>query len=1481
MGAVESILVVSDSDEEGEEGQQGNQQRRRERQRHRAQGGDTDFAETTSPERQAELHGRKNRAEGADGGQRRGTLDAARDGDELARSYSVDSIDSVDSLDRDEFICSPRSVDSLDLASPRSVDSAEPYDSAPVSARPPARKPKAHHRRKGSRGSSRLSRSACATSADGRVAPADADVVVATSGNGHVTAAALAAAHAKSAAELSLGEDGALRERRRMGGGVGMGGLGEPGGGMGRGRGVVSSAGAAVTPVKLPGPGGGRMGIGGMIGGPRGNEIGVGIGGSMGAPWVVLGSREISEAATMAPFQTSGAAMVAAEATSEAAAEAAASLQPGSPVRLQRVLAAVSRALDRASEEAAAEREGGVGGEVSVESTQKSPRVLAAESRTLDRASEETAAEREGGAKVEVSVEVTQKSPRVLVPASDALERDSEAAAEKVGFPEGEAATGKEVSEAVEAAAGIEGLAEKEAVAGIGVPAEGEAAAGEAAVAAGIIAGGGAGTVSGGEGGEESEGDGAAGGREAPAGTTFETSQTDGGGTAVGRREAHGETLEREEVAPAAQGSGLAGNAGEMGEGGEGGADEVRGAAVGVDEGGWESDSEFGTPELLSPAGSVSRASAVRDNVGSGSMGSDSMGSGSMASLLPISPPTCTWFLPMMAASSSGISVEFHIIRHGESTQSPALIAGRSPAARLTPMGCQQAMALGTFLRRYLRLQWDEVHCSPIPRATHTARLVCQELGFPTSRIQEATELQEMSAGDWEGKPRAEFFSSDAARAWMTASQPDFCYPGGESQRQVECRMVSFLNRLATNHAAQLMTAKASDSAQEESSKGTLKYRIGIFSHCTAIKCLLRGLLGSSFTDVTMGTSTVLARFSIKWLTIAVAVALASVAALHAIDNFYVVRHPPVCAASAERELCVSEYRIARRSLGAAPASTQQVTAAMIESARVKVAAGLELVKEIQTANAGRSAEVEAVSDDCVTQVSAALAQLEKSSSAISAGSNVLDLPYWLQTAQTQLSNCLSTYRELAPSALSTPTGVYLASESALTKSTLVAAIDLTSQAAAAARSSRGRQALENGGESNGHPEWLEAGLYEQLKELQAHMQGDHDSAQEWAEKRRGLLGLPAPAEIPRRELKGGHPPGVGHHADLWDNGRRKGGHPPGVGGHAHLWKNGKKRGGNHPPGIGGHEHLWKNGKKVGGNHPKGPDAVVGRGEQYSSVKSAVDAAPAKGRFVIYIKAGTYDEVVQFDNEGIIFVGDGPDRTIITGSKSMGGGSGTTFKSATVGANRDNFVALGVKFVNTAGRENEQAVAMRASGDASAFFECAFEAFQDTLYVDAGRQYYKNCYVGGTIDFIFGDAAVVLDSMDIRLHTSHSFVTITASGRDTNGPTGIVIRNSKISTDPGVTDVYLGRPWKDCARVVYVDTYLPAELNSDGWSTWGGDTRGSCVYYAEKGSTGPGARTSRASWVHPGIISDASQFDPEPFVDLSSWLDVAGKNPKW
>ncbi|CAI5470502.1 unnamed protein product [Closterium sp. Yama58-4] len=591
----------------------------------------------------------------------------------------------------------------------------------------------------------------------------------------------------------------------------------------------------------------------------------------------------------------------------------------------------------------------------------------------------------------------------------------------------------------------------------------------------------------------------------------------------------------------------------------------------------------------------------------------------------------------------------------------------------------------------------------------------------------------------------------------------------------------------------------------------------------------------------------------------------------------------------------------------------------------------------------------------------------------------------------------------------------------------------------------------EVGEEAGGyhHPEWLEAGLYEQLKELQARMRGEHARAEQWADRRRKLLGLPAetwgsdggegedgeggaaegtrrrgfgvgqwrkrkgdtwrgrgalqrrglqakwleaqrvqaewieaqglqaqglqaqglqaqglqaqrlqaqgqprkslppasgypsptpgsarPPHIPAHHstqrapfrlattmgkktaehlpTAGHHSPDTLHHApgtgpahkvkqpNHWGEGKGQGGGGVTRGHHTHLWRNGR-RGAHHPAGVG--HHKWKRkgdggsgggsgglgsgsggGSGGGGGSGNGgafkADAVVGPGEKYNTVEGALSAAPKDGRFVIFIHAGTYHESIIFRNKGLIMVGEGADRTIITGDKSAGSGS-TTYRSATIGANKERFCALGIRFENTAGAQNHQAVAMRASGDRSAFFECAFEANQDTLYVDAGRQYYKDCYIGGTIDFIFGDAAVVIDNPTIVVHKSSSFATITASGRESNTPTGIVIRNARISVDSGVSEVYLGRPWKDCARTVFIDSYMPAELERDGWSTWGGDSKGSCVYYAEKGSTGPGYAASRASWVHPGIISDASQFDPEPFVDLSSWLDVSGQNPKW
>ncbi|CAI5531786.1 unnamed protein product [Closterium sp. Naga37s-1] len=230
------------------------------------------------------------------------------------------------------------------------------------------------------------------------------------------------------------------------------------------------------------------------------------------------------------------------------------------------------------------------------------------------------------------------------------------------------------------------------------------------------------------------------------------------------------------------------------------------------------------------------------------------------------------------------------------------------------------------------------------------------------------------------------------------------------------------------------------------------------------------------------------------------------------------------------------------------------------------------------------------------------------------------------------------------------------------------------------------------------------------------------------------------------------------------------------------------------------------------------------------------------------------------------------DKTIITGDASYGSGSGT-FESATVGVDSDRFVAFGIKFENTAGPDNHQAVAFRATGDQSALFDCAFDGSQDTLYVDAGRQYYKNCYIGGSQDFIFGDAAVVIDAPKIQLHPSPSFGTLTASGRAKDTPTGIVIRDAVVSADSGTTKVYLGRPWKKCAFTVFINADLPAVIEKDGWLSW---NEGSCMFLAEAGSKGPGAASSRADWVDPGIITDTTGYDANTFTQVNNWLSWSG-----
>ncbi|XP_010264200.1 PREDICTED: pectinesterase 2-like [Nelumbo nucifera] len=290
----------------------------------------------------------------------------------------------------------------------------------------------------------------------------------------------------------------------------------------------------------------------------------------------------------------------------------------------------------------------------------------------------------------------------------------------------------------------------------------------------------------------------------------------------------------------------------------------------------------------------------------------------------------------------------------------------------------------------------------------------------------------------------------------------------------------------------------------------------------------------------------------------------------------------------------------------------------------------------------------------------------------------------------------------------------------------------------------------------------------------------------------------------------------------------------------------------------------------------------------FKTVNEAISAASKQkrsGRFVIYVKAGTYKENLQIGNKlnNIMLIGDGIGKTVITGSKSVGGGS-TTFNSATVAVLGDGFIARDITFRNSAGPANGQAVALRSGSDLSVFYRCGFEGYQDTLYVHSNRQFYRECDIYGTVDFIFGNAAVVFQNCNMFARKpKNSIVTVTAQGRsDPNQNTGIVIHNSRITAASDLKPVqssvktYLGRPWRQYSRTVVLKTFLDSLIQPAGWLPWSGSFALSTLYYGEYQNTGPGSSTAnRVKWGGYHVITsvtEASKFTVGSFIVGGAWL---------
>ncbi|KAJ7950949.1 Pectinesterase [Quillaja saponaria] len=263
-----------------------------------------------------------------------------------------------------------------------------------------------------------------------------------------------------------------------------------------------------------------------------------------------------------------------------------------------------------------------------------------------------------------------------------------------------------------------------------------------------------------------------------------------------------------------------------------------------------------------------------------------------------------------------------------------------------------------------------------------------------------------------------------------------------------------------------------------------------------------------------------------------------------------------------------------------------------------------------------------------------------------------------------------------------------------------------------------------------------------------------------------------------------------------------------------------------------------------------------------------------------------YAENVKIENnmKNVMFVGDGIDKTIVTSNLNEIQGHHIE-SSATFDVVGDGFWARDMTFENTAGPQGKQAVALKVSSDLSIFYHCSFKGYQDTLYVHDNRQFFSNCHIYGTIDFIFGDAQVVFQNcvIFVRKPLDNQYNVITAQGRDLQNETsGISIQHCRVRPAPNFASVkhlfktYLGRPWKNYSRTVFLKTHLGRFIHPQGWNEWDGKFALSTLYYGEYMNTGRGASTARrVNWHGFHVLigpSKASPFSPSRFIDGERWI---------
>lgn len=284
-----------------------------------------------------------------------------------------------------------------------------------------------------------------------------------------------------------------------------------------------------------------------------------------------------------------------------------------------------------------------------------------------------------------------------------------------------------------------------------------------------------------------------------------------------------------------------------------------------------------------------------------------------------------------------------------------------------------------------------------------------------------------------------------------------------------------------------------------------------------------------------------------------------------------------------------------------------------------------------------------------------------------------------------------------------------------------------------------------------------------------------------------------------------------------------------------------------------------------------------GSGE-FTSVQEAVNSIRAymSDTTYMFIKAGAYREKIVIPSwvTNLFMKGEGAENTIITWDDYAGLRNMGTFRTYTIWIQGSGFTAEDITFENSAGPVG-QAVAVHADGDRAVFRRCRLLGNQDTLLTASqeSRQYYEECYIEGTTDFIFGPATAWFERCIIHSR-KNSYITAASTVEDHEF--GYVFNRCRLTAADGVESVYLGRPWRPYAATVFIRCELGSHILPEGWHNWDNPSNEKTARYAEYRNTGPGANTgTRVPWSRQLSRKEAKEYTVENvFARHDGWLPV-------